>query len=118
MTYTFNRQIIANGGSSAALNAAAANLSQDDLDATINNPNATVERALDRAPGQTHWASVKAPPRATADRLLALRITYTLAATADALNAEGYRTATGVLWTINAVAKAQRRLTPRLAVAA
>lgn len=48
---------------------------------------------------------------ATADRLLALRATHTLAATADALNAEGLTTATGAPWSVNTVAKVQSRLT-------
>lgn len=57
-------------------------------------------------------------PDATGDRLLALRRTRTHAATAAALNAEGHTTATGLSWTINGVAKAQRRLMSRQAVAA
>lgn len=48
---------------------------------------------------------------ATGDRLIALRTTHTMAATADALNAEGHTTATGAPWTVNTVAKAQQRLT-------
>lgn len=48
---------------------------------------------------------------ATGDRLMALRTTHTMAATADALNAEGHTTATGAPWTVNTVAKAQQRLT-------
>lgn len=57
-------------------------------------------------------------PQATADRLLALRATRTLSATADALNAEGFTTATGTAWTENAVCKAQKRLSLRLSEAA
>ncbi|WP_460802281.1 recombinase family protein [Microbacterium sp. GXF6406] len=49
-------------------------------------------------------------PKATADRLLALRKRHTLAATADLLNAEGYITASGKPWTLNAVVKTQRRI--------
>ena len=65
-----------------------------------------------------HMGRVSVLPKATGDRLLALRRTGTLAATADALNAEGHTTATGLPWSVNGVAKAQRRLTSRLAVAA
>ncbi|MER7797613.1 recombinase family protein [Microbacterium sp. NPDC096154] len=57
-----------------------------------------------------HMGRVSALPQAAADRLLALRTTCTLRATADALNAEGFTTATGAAWTTNAVAKAQQRL--------
>lgn len=53
-------------------------------------------------------------PQATADRLLTLRATHTLAGTADALNAEGLTTATGDRWTVNTVAKAHKRLTQNL----
>lgn len=58
-----------------------------------------------------HMGRVSKLPKSTADRLLALRATHTLAATADALNAEGITTATGVRWTANGVGKAQERLT-------
>lgn len=51
-------------------------------------------------------------PQATGDRLLELRRTLTLAGTADALNDEGLTTATGAPWTVNTVAKVQKRLTP------
>lgn len=57
-----------------------------------------------------HMGRVSVLPEATADRLLALRHTRTLAATAAALNAEGHTTATGLPWTVNGVAKPQRRL--------
>ncbi|GAA1936610.1 hypothetical protein GCM10009775_30650 [Microbacterium aoyamense] len=57
-----------------------------------------------------HMGRVSVLPPATGDRLLALRRTHTLAATAAALNAEGHTTATGLPWTVNGVAKAQRRL--------
>lgn len=46
----------------------------------------------------------------TGSRLIELRRTLTLAATADVLNKEGHTTATGVRWTGDNVAKAQRRL--------
>ena len=65
-----------------------------------------------------HMGRVSVLPQATGDRLLALRRTHTLASTAAALNAEGHTTATGLPWTVNGVAKAQRRLTSRLAVVA
>jgi len=57
-----------------------------------------------------HMGRVSVLPQATGERLLALRRTHTLAATASVLNAEGHSTATGLPWTINAVAKAQCRL--------
>ncbi|MGM7699429.1 recombinase family protein [Microbacterium sp. A84] len=57
-----------------------------------------------------HMGRVSVLPEATADRLLELRATRTLAATADALNAEGLTTATGVPWTENAVCKAHKRV--------
>ncbi|MDN3227198.1 recombinase family protein [Kocuria rhizophila] len=57
-----------------------------------------------------HMGRVSVLPPATGDRLLALRSTRTLAAAAAALNAEGHTTATGLPWTVNGVAKAQRRL--------
>ncbi|QKJ19169.1 recombinase family protein [Microbacterium hominis] len=65
-----------------------------------------------------HMGRVSVLPTATGDRLLALRRTRTLAATAAALNAEGHTTATGLPWTVNGVAKAQRRLTTKLAAVA
>ena len=58
-----------------------------------------------------HMGRVSKLPQSTAERLLALRGTHTLRATADALNAEGITTATGVRWTANGVGKAQERLT-------
>lgn len=64
-----------------------------------------------------HMGRVSTLPQATGGRLLALRRTRTLADTAATLNAEGHTTATGLPWTVNGVAKAQRRLTSRLAVA-
>lgn len=50
-------------------------------------------------------------PATTGHRLLQLRRTHTLAATADALNAEGLTTALGQAWSTNTVAKVQKRLT-------
>lgn len=57
-----------------------------------------------------HMGRVSKLPQATADRLLALRATHTIARTAAQLNLEGLPTATGALWSANTVAKAQRRL--------
>lgn len=57
-----------------------------------------------------HMGRVSALPRTTADRLLALRATHTLAHTAELLNAEGLTTATGVTWTEHNVHKAHKRL--------
>jgi DNA invertase Pin-like site-specific DNA recombinase len=57
-----------------------------------------------------HMGRVSALPEATGMRLLALRATHTLQATADALNAEGITTATGTSWTENSVCKAHKRL--------
>jgi len=57
-----------------------------------------------------HMGRVSALPKTTGARLLELRSTLTLAATADALNAEGLTTATGTLWTPNAVCKTHKRL--------
>lgn len=57
-----------------------------------------------------HMGRVSMLPKATGDRLLALRSTRTLAATADALNAEGLTTASGASWSVNTVAKVQKRL--------
>ncbi|WP_309664456.1 recombinase family protein [Microbacterium paludicola] len=65
-----------------------------------------------------HMRRVSVLPEATGDRPLALRRTHTLADTAAALNTEGHTTATGLPWTINGVAKVQRRLANRLSVAA
>lgn len=48
-------------------------------------------------------------PQTTGDRLLVLRRTLTLAAAAEALNAEGHTTATGAPWSVNTVAKGQKR---------
>lgn len=47
---------------------------------------------------------------ATGDRLVDLRRTLTLAATAEVLNAEDLTTATGEQWSVNTVAKAQKRV--------
>lgn len=57
-----------------------------------------------------HMGRVSALPQATGDRLLELRRTHTLAATADALNAEGLTTATSTTWTVGTVANVQKRL--------
>lgn len=57
-----------------------------------------------------HMGRVSVLPQATGERLLVLRATHSLAATADALNAEGHTTATGAQWTVNTVAKVQHRL--------
>jgi len=54
-------------------------------------------------------------PATTGQRLLELRHTHTLAATADALNAEGLTTALGQAWSTNTVAKVQKRLTRDIA---
>lgn len=59
-----------------------------------------------------HMGRVSALPQTTGARLLALRATHTLTATAHALNAEGLTTATGASWSANCVAKVQKRLTP------
>lgn len=59
-----------------------------------------------------HMGRVSVLPEATGERLLALRATHTLAATAAQLNAEGLATATGTMWTVGTVAAAQKRLTP------
>jgi DNA invertase Pin-like site-specific DNA recombinase len=50
-------------------------------------------------------------PDATGTRLMELRRTHTLAATAEALNAEALTTATGDAWSVNTVAKVHKRLT-------
>ncbi len=57
-----------------------------------------------------HMGRVSALPPGTAERLIALRATQTLTATASSLNAEGLRTATGAMWSANAVSKANKRL--------
>lgn len=57
-----------------------------------------------------HMGRVSVLPQATGERLLALRTTHTLAATAAQLNAEGLATATGTMWTVGTVANAQKRL--------
>lgn len=57
-----------------------------------------------------HMGRISALSPSTAERLMELRTEYTLAGTAQALNAEGIPTATGASWTANAVAKAQHRL--------
>lgn len=58
-----------------------------------------------------HMGRRSALPAETGARLLELRRTLTLAATADALNAEGYTTATGTPWDEHKVCKNQHRLT-------
>lgn len=50
-------------------------------------------------------------PGATADCLVALRRTHTLAATAAQLNAEGPTTVAGSTWTVGTVANVHKRLT-------
>ncbi|RII93290.1 recombinase family protein [Clavibacter californiensis] len=57
-----------------------------------------------------HMGRVSSLPQATGERLLALRATHTLTDTAERLNVELIKTATGTCWSANAVAKAQRRL--------
>lgn len=57
-----------------------------------------------------HMGRVSTLPQATGERLLALRATHTLAATAAQLNAEGVTTATGGAWSANSVSKVQTRL--------
>lgn len=57
-----------------------------------------------------HMGRVSTLPQATGQRLVALRTTHTLQATADALNAEGLATATGTTWTAGTVARAHKRL--------
>lgn len=59
-----------------------------------------------------HMGRVSVLPPSTGDRVLALRATRTLDATAAQLNAEGLSTASGAQWSANTVAKAQKRLTP------
>lgn len=61
------------------------------------------------------FGPASALPQATGDRLLDLRRTLTLAATAEVLNGEGHTTATGAQWTVNTVAKTQQRLNAALA---
>lgn len=65
-----------------------------------------------------HMGRVSVLPQATGDRLLTLRSTRTLAATAMQLNAEGLATATGGTWTANAVGKVHARLTAASPLAA
>lgn len=65
-----------------------------------------------------HMGRVSTLPQATGDRLMTLRSTHTLAATAMQLNAEGLLTATGGTWTANAVGKVHARLTAAAALAA
>lgn len=62
-----------------------------------------------------HMGRVSVLPSATGDRLMTLRATHTIAATADALNAEGLTTATGLPWSAGTVARAQQRLRTALA---
>lgn len=57
-----------------------------------------------------HMGRASTLPECTGARLVELRAVHTLQATADALNAEGLTTATGALWTENAVCKAHKRL--------
>ncbi len=57
-----------------------------------------------------HMGRVSTLSQTTAARLLELRAEQTLAATAAVLNAEGLTTATGALWTENAVCKVHNRL--------
>lgn len=59
---------------------------------------------------ERHMGRVSELPTATGERLLALRATHTLGATATALNSEGRTTATGRAWSANTVAKVERRL--------
>lgn len=61
---------------------------------------------------------MSALPESTAVRLMALRATHTLAATALQLNAEDLPTATGGTWTANAVGKVHARLAAAAALAA
>lgn len=60
------------------------------------------------------FGPASALPATTGTRLLELRRTRTLQQTADALNAEGLTTATGEPWSVNTVAKVQKRLTSNL----
>jgi len=57
-----------------------------------------------------HMGRFSTLPAGTADRLLELRASHTLATTAATLNAEGYTTATGGSWTEHNVCKTQHRL--------
>lgn len=57
-----------------------------------------------------HMGRVSALPQSTGHRLITLRGTHTLSATAAALNSEGLTTATGAPWSANAVAKTHKRL--------
>lgn len=65
-----------------------------------------------------HMGRVSVLPHAVRERLLQLRTTRTLAATAAVLNAEGLSTGTGKPWTGNAVSKAQKRLTTAMELTA
>lgn len=65
-----------------------------------------------------HMGRVSALPQVSGDRLMVLRATRTLAATAMQLNAEGIPTATGGAWTANSVGKVQARLAAAAALAA
>lgn len=65
-----------------------------------------------------HMGRVSVLPQVTGERLMTLRATRTLAATAMQLNAEGLPTATGGTWTANAVGKVYARLTAAAALAA
>ncbi|QNE47566.1 recombinase family protein [Glaciihabitans sp. INWT7] len=58
-----------------------------------------------------HMGRVSTLPQATGDRLMTLRATHTLAATAAQLNVEKLTTATGTVWTVGTVANVQKRLT-------
>lgn len=57
-----------------------------------------------------HMGRVSVLPPSTGDRLLALRATRTLHATAAQLNVEGLTAASGAQWSANTVAKAQKRI--------
>lgn len=57
-----------------------------------------------------HMGRLSALPSSTGARLIALRATHTLAATAAQLEAEGLTTASGASWSANTVAKVQKRL--------
>lgn len=56
-----------------------------------------------------HMGRKSALPTSTSARLLSLRATHTLKATAAQLNTEGLTTATGAQWSANAVGKVQTR---------
>ena len=57
-----------------------------------------------------HMGRMSALPRVTGERLVMLRATRTLSATAAQLNADGLSTATGARWSANTVAKVHARL--------